>query len=120
MLHVALFEPDIPQNTGNVGRMCAYTQSRLHLIHPMGFTITDRHLKRSGMDYWHDIDLVEHANWDAFVASDRGPRRLWLMTTRGEQSLWDVAFADEDGLVFGKETTGSPEWLGILGVNGKS
>ena len=111
MLHVVLFEPDIPQNTGNVGRMCAYTGSRLHLIHPLGFTITDRHLKRSGMDYWREIDLVEHDDWQAFVASLQAPKRLWLMTAQGEQSLWEVSFADGDGLVFGKETTGSPDWL---------
>jgi tRNA (cytidine/uridine-2'-O-)-methyltransferase len=111
MLHVVLFQPEIPQNTGNIGRMCALTRSRLHLIHPLGFTITDRHLKRSGMDYWHALDVHHHADWAAFRASPAAPRRLWLFTTRTTRSYWDVSYADEDGLVFGNEGHGAPEWL---------
>ena len=111
MLHVILFQPDIPQNTGNVGRLCAVTRSRLHLIHPLGFTITDRHLKRSGMDYWKSLDVRHHENWEAFLACDSGPRRIWLFTTAARRSFWEVAFADGDGLLFGKETAGCPQWL---------
>jgi tRNA (cytidine/uridine-2'-O-)-methyltransferase len=111
MLHVILFQPDIPQNTGNVGRMCAVTRSRLHLIHPLGFRITDRHLRRAGMDYWYSLDVHEHDSFEAFLASPVGPQRLWLFSTHAEQSLWDVPFADGDGLLFGRETTGCPDWL---------
>jgi tRNA (cytidine/uridine-2'-O-)-methyltransferase len=111
MIHVVLFQPDIPQNTGNIGRLCAVTRSRLHLIHPLGFSITDKHLKRAGMDYWRQLDVHEHADWEAFLASPHAPKRLWLFTTKSEQSFWDVTYADGDGLVFGKETSGAPQWL---------
>jgi tRNA (cytidine/uridine-2'-O-)-methyltransferase len=111
MIHVVLFQPEIPQNTGNVGRMCALTRSRLHLIHPLGYTINDRNLRRAGMDYWYSLDVHEHANWAAFRASPVGPRRLWLFTTKTTQSFWSAPFADEDGLVFGSESAGAPDWL---------
>ncbi len=111
MLHIILFQPDIPQNTGNVGRLCAVTRSRLHLIHPLGFSISDRHLKRSGMDYWNCLDVHHHENWDQFLASDGGPRRIWLFTTKANRCFWDVSFVDDDGLLFGKETAGCPQWL---------
>ena len=111
MLHVILFQPDIPQNTGNVGRMCAVTQSRLHLIHPLGFEITDKHLRRSGMDYWRSLDIFEHDSWEAFRESPHGPQRIWLLSRHASRPMWDVSFADEDGLLFGKETTGCPPWL---------
>src|SRR5579884_3300840 len=81
MLHLVLFAPQIPQNTGNIGRLCALTRSRLHLIHPLGFKITDRHLKRAGMDYWYSLDVHHHADWAAFRASAAAPKRLWLFTT---------------------------------------
>jgi tRNA (cytidine/uridine-2'-O-)-methyltransferase len=111
VIHVVLFQPDIPQNTGNVGRMCAITKSRLHLIHPLGFRITDRHLKRAGMDYWKQLDVHEHQSWEAFLESPARPARTWLFTTHAERSLWDVQFADGDGLLFGRETSGVPGWL---------
>ena len=111
MLHVVLFEPEIAPNTGNVGRLCALTRSRLHLIHPLGFEITDKHLKRAGMDYWKSLDVHEHADWAAFRASALGPKRLWLFTTKTTQSFWGVQYADDDGLVFGNEGSGAPEWL---------
>ncbi len=111
MLHLVLFQPEIPPNTGNIGRLCALTRSRLHLVHPLGFTITDRQLKRAGMDYWHRLDVHHHADWAAFRASAAGPRRLWLFTTKAERSFWSAAFADGDGLVFGNEGAGAPGWL---------
>lgn len=111
MLHLILFQPEIPQNTGNVGRTCAITGSRLHLIHPLGFSITDRHLKRSGMDYWKQLDLHHHTDWEAFESSPFRPRRIWLFTTRGDRSLWEADFADGDGLLFGNEGHGCPDWL---------
>lgn len=111
MLHVVLFQPEIPQNTGNIGRMCALTGSRLHLIHPLGFEITDRHLRRAGMDYWKSLDVHHHADWAAFEASEAGPRRLWLFTTKTTRCFWDAGFEDGDGLVFGNEGHGAPVWL---------
>ncbi|MBP8255936.1 MAG: tRNA (cytidine(34)-2'-O)-methyltransferase [Opitutaceae bacterium] len=111
MIHVVLFQPEIPQNTGNIGRMCALTRSRLHLIHPLGYVINDRNLRRAGMDYWRSLDVHEHADWQAFRQSPVAPRRLWLFTTKVERSFWDIAFSDEDGLVFGNEGSGAPDWL---------
>jgi tRNA (cytidine/uridine-2'-O-)-methyltransferase len=111
MLHVVLFQPEIAPNTGNVGRMCAITRSRLHLIHPLGFVINDRNLRRAGMDYWRSLDVHEHANWDAFRASAVAPRRLWLLTTKTTRSFWDVRYEEGDGLVFGNEGAGAPDWL---------
>lgn len=111
MLHIVLYCPEIPQNTGNIGRMCAITQSRLHLIHPLGFTITDKHLRRSGMDYWHSLDLHHHENWEAFKKHEKAPARKWLLTTKATKTIWDVEFAEGDGLVFGNEGHGAPQWL---------
>lgn len=111
MLHVVLFQPEIAPNTGNVGRMCALTRTRLHLIHPLGFEINDKNLKRAGMDYWRSLDVHEHADWKAFLSSRFAPRRLWLFTTKTTQSFWDVRYAGEDGLVFGNESSGAPAWL---------
>ncbi len=111
MLHVVLFQPQIPQNTGNIGRMCAVTRSRLHLIHPLGFEVTDKNLKRAGMDYWYSLDVHHHADWTAFKASAVAPRRLWLFTTHATRTFWEVKYADGDGLVFGNEEAGAPDWL---------
>ncbi|HXA14862.1 MAG TPA: tRNA (cytidine(34)-2'-O)-methyltransferase [Opitutaceae bacterium] len=111
MLHLVLFAPQIPQNTGNIGRLCALTRSRLHLVRPLGFEINDRNLRRAGMDYWRSLDVHEHADWAAFRASAVAPRRLWLFTTKATKSFWDASFADGDGLVFGNEGEGAPAWL---------
>jgi|UniRef100_UPI00404B75B5 tRNA (cytidine/uridine-2'-O-)-methyltransferase len=111
MLHIVLFQPEIAPNTGNIGRMCALTKSRLHLIHPLGFEINDRNLKRAGMDYWRSLDVHEHADWPTFRASLLAPKRLWLFTTKTTQSFWSVDYQDGDGLLFGNEGSGAPEWL---------
>ncbi|MGH7944954.1 MAG: tRNA (cytidine(34)-2'-O)-methyltransferase [Opitutaceae bacterium] len=111
MLHVVLFQPEIAPNTGNIGRMCAVTRTRLHLIHPLGYEINDRNLRRAGMDYWKALDVHQHDDWAAFRASPHAPRRLWLFTTKAERTFWDVRFADEDGLVFGNESSGAPQWM---------
>jgi tRNA (cytidine/uridine-2'-O-)-methyltransferase len=112
-LHIVLFNPEIPQNTGNIGRLCAFTDARLHLIHPLGFTITDRHLKRSGMDYWKSLDVHHHADWEAFLGSPDAPAedRLWMFTTRATTPHWDASFEPGDGLLFGNEGHGCPPWL---------
>ncbi|HQU09145.1 MAG: tRNA (uridine(34)/cytosine(34)/5-carboxymethylaminomethyluridine(34)-2'-O)-methyltransferase TrmL [Verrucomicrobia bacterium 21-51-4] len=108
-LHIVLYCPQIAPNTGNIGRLCAITGARLHLIHPLGFTIDDRHLRRSGMDYWYHLDIVEHAHWDAFWQSPQRPQRLWLLTTKATQSHWDAQYMPGDGLLFGNEGHGAPE-----------
>jgi tRNA (cytidine/uridine-2'-O-)-methyltransferase len=111
MLHLVLFQPEIAPNTGNIGRLCALTRSRLHLVHPLGFVINDRNLRRAGMDYWKSLDVHEHADWGAFRASPHAPARLWLCTTKTTTSFWAARFADGDGLVFGNESSGAPDWL---------
>lgn len=112
-VHIILHNPKIPQNTGNIGRMCSIIGARLHLIHPLGFIITDSKLKRSGMDYWHELDIAHHRDWDAFKASPLAPNlgRVWLLTTKAERSLWDADFEFGDGLVFGAEDCGCPEYV---------
>lgn len=111
MLHIVLFQPQIPQNTGNIGRMCAVTRSRLHLIHPLGFEVTDKNLKRAGMDYWFSLDVHHHQDWAQFKASPVAPKRLWLFTTHATKTFWAPSYVDEDGLVFGNEESGAPDWL---------
>lgn len=91
--------------------MCALTKSRLHLIHPLGFEITDRNLRRAGMDYWFSLDVHEHADWKTFRTSPAAPKRIWLFTTKTTQSYWDVHYEEGDGLLFGNEGSGAPSWL---------
>jgi len=107
MMHVVLYEPLIPQNTGNIVRTCKSTGSVLHLIEPLGFEIEDKKLKRAGLDYWHDMDIRIHANFQEFCCANPGAR-LWLVETQGDACYHQAEFADGDYLVFGKETTGIP------------
>lgn len=109
MLHVALFEPEIPPNTGNIARLCAATASRLHLIGKLGFTIDDKQLKRAGLDYWPHIDLHRHATFEEFEGL--GFERLWVVDNPAPRNYTDVKFQDGDCLLFGKESTGLPESL---------
>jgi tRNA (cytidine/uridine-2'-O-)-methyltransferase len=109
-LHIALIEPEIPPNTGNVARLCAATGCRLHLVEPLGFSIDDRALKRAGLDYWHLVDLIVHPSLDAFLEAT-ADRTRWLLSTRAQRTYADAAFADGDVLVFGKETKGLPQSL---------
>ena len=110
-LQIILFEPEIPQNTGNVGRLCAFTGAKLHLIEPLGFSLDDRYLKRSGMDYWSHLDVSVHASWEAFRDSPDFPERIWLFTTHASQSFWEASFRPGDALLFGNEGHGCPDWL---------
>lgn len=107
MLHIALFEPEIPPNTGNVARLCAATGSRLHLIGKLGFRIDDKQLKRAGLDYWPYVDLVRHESFEAFEAI--GWERLWVIDNPAPRRHTDVRYRDGDCLLFGKESTGLPE-----------
>ena len=110
MLNIVLVEPEIPMNTGNIARTCAATRSRLHLIKPLGFDISDKAVKRAGLDYWHMVDLHVYENLDHFFAVNPQPD-LWLATTKAPRDYTQAKFADGCWLVFGKETAGLPEAL---------
>jgi tRNA (cytidine/uridine-2'-O-)-methyltransferase len=109
-LHIALVEPEIPPNTGNVARLCAATGCALHLVEPLGFRIDDRALKRAGLDYWEALGVVVHASLADFTAAFP-PQRCWFISTRGTRLYRDAPFARGDAIVFGKETRGLPEAL---------
>lgn len=113
MISVALFQPQIPPNTGNIARSCAATQTPLHLIGPLGFEISDRYLKRAGLDYWPAVDLHYHPSWQDFEAliSAELPSRLIAFTTRGQHNYSQFAFQPSDRLLFGRETTGLPDFV---------
>lgn len=109
-LNVVLVEPEIPPNTGNIARMCAATGSRLHLIEPLGFKITDAQLKRAGLDYWDAIAPVVHASWDDYLAAEK-PTRFHLFSTGGSKNVFTTDFQPGDHLVFGSETRGLSDEL---------
>ena len=109
-LHIALVEPEIPPNTGNVARLCAATGCALHLIEPLGFSIDDRELKRAGLDYWDAIDVVLHPSLDVFLERT-ADRTRWFFSTRAHRLYTQAAFATGDMLVFGRETQGLPDEL---------
>ena len=106
MLNIVLVEPEIPNNTGNIGRLCVGTESRLHLIKPYGFEITDKNLKRSGLDYWVHLDWNEYNNVDEWIAQIPDKSRVFLMSSHASKSIYDVEYQDGDWLVFGKESVG--------------
>ncbi len=108
-LNIVLVEPQIPQNTGNISRTCAATGARLHLVGPMGFTITDSQLKRAGLDYWHLLDITYYDSLAEFFEKNAGP--FYYFSTKAEQVYSDVTYPDGAYLVFGKETAGLPEEL---------
>jgi tRNA (cytidine/uridine-2'-O-)-methyltransferase len=109
MLNIVLVEPEIPNNTGNIGRLCVGTDSRLHLIHPLGFKITDAAVKRAGLDYWPHLELREYENADDWVKSVPDPSRVFLFSAKSEKSYYENEFRDGDWLVFGKESVGLSE-----------
>ena len=112
LFHVVLVEPEIPNNTGNIGRTCVTAGCALHLVHPLGFEVSNKACRRAGLDYWPRLDVTEHADWDAYaVVSSAPPARTWLFTTRTSRSVFDVEFAAGDHLVFGKESAGLPDGL---------
>lgn len=109
-LHIALVEPEIPPNTGNVARLCAATGCQLHLIEPLGFRIDDRELKRAGLDYWQHLGVAMHPSLEQFLSATVHLQR-WYLSTRGTRRYSDAAYAYGDVLVFGKETKGLPQTL---------
>ena len=111
MLHIVLIEPEIPPNTGNIGRLCLATGATLHLVKPLGFSLDDKTLKRAGLDYWHEVSVVL---WDSFAdlrAAQPADARFHFLTTKATRAYWDAEFHDGDFLVFGRETKGLPEPL---------
>ncbi|MBI1189103.1 MAG: tRNA (uridine(34)/cytosine(34)/5-carboxymethylaminomethyluridine(34)-2'-O)-methyltransferase TrmL [Tepidisphaera sp.] len=111
LFHVVLVEPEIPNNTGNIGRTCVATGCALHLVRPLGFDTSEKACRRAGLDYWPRLRVREHDSWDLFER-DVAPPRLWLLTTKTTRSVFDVTLLRGDALVFGKETAGlGPEFL---------
>ena len=112
-MHVVLYQPEIPPNTGSVARLCAATLTPLHLIEPLGFKIDDKHLKRAGLDYWEFVDLHVHSSWQQFLEKSTGKRLLYF-SKKASRSYTQLSFAQDDYLVFGPETRGLPEeWIAI-------
>ena len=105
--NIVLVEPEIPQNTGNIGRICVATGCRLHLIKPYGFILDDKHLRRAGMDYWGHLDVSEYENWDDFLS--RNPNAdMRFFSTKGERTYWQIDYPDDLYLVYGSESKGLP------------
>ena len=111
MLNVVLVEPEIPPNTGNIGRLCLATGAHLHLVKPLGFSIDDRALLRAGLDYWAEVKVTLWDSFDDLLASGVDKTRFFFLTTKATRTYWDERFRDGDFLVFGRETKGLPEPL---------
>lgn len=109
-LHVVLLEPEIPPNTGSIARTCAATRSKLHLIEPLGFRTDEHSIRRAGLDYWHLVEVTQHRSWDSFRAA-QPDLRLHFFSANATRSYLEADLAPGDGLVFGRESVGLPEWL---------
>ncbi len=107
-MHVVLYEPEIPPNTGSIARLCAATLTPLHLIEPLGFKIDDKHLKRAGLDYWEFVDLRVHESWHAFLRQGN-TKQLLFFSKRAAQSYTRAQYREDDFLIFGPETRGLPQ-----------
>lgn len=110
LFHIVLHEPEIPNNTGNIGRTCVATGSALHLIHPLGFDVSEKACRRAGLDYWARLDVHEHESWERYLAAC-DPKSIWLVSTRAQKPLYEADFKLGDHLVFGNETAGLPAEL---------
>ena len=113
--HIVLLNPEIPNNTGNIGRTAAATGCRLHVVHPIGFDMSAKARRRAGLDYWHLVSCREHESWETFLETER-PARLWLYSTHAGRPHWEAEMAPGDYLLFGRESGGVPEsihqWVG--------
>ena len=109
-INIALIEPEIPQNTGNIARTCAAVGASLHLVKPMGFTVDDKKLKRAGLDYWHELDITYYENLDEFLRVNSG-ESMYFYSTKAPRAYTEVKYPERVFLVFGKETKGLPETL---------
>lgn len=108
MINIVLYQPEIAANTGNVGRTCYLTNTRLHLIRPFGFILNDKNLRRVGLDYWKDVDLVVHDSFEDFVEYV-GDADVYIATTKGKKYYTEVSFKDGDYIMFGRESSGVDE-----------
>ena len=108
MLNIVLHEPEIPANTGNIGRTCVAAGARLHLIEPLGFQINEKQLKRAGLDYWDKLDVTTYVNFEDFLAKNPGAK-IYMATTKARKKYTDVKFEDDAYIMFGKESAGIPE-----------
>ena len=106
-LHIVLLHPEIPNNTGTIGRTAAATGCRLHIIHPISFDMSEKAVRRAGLDYWPLVDCRHHESWEAYLLS-AAPKRMWLYTTTSSRPHWEATFAPGDHLLFGNETSGAP------------
>lgn len=109
-MHIVLYQPEIPQNTGNIARTCAATSSTLHLIKPLGFSLADKYLKRAGLDYWHMMEYHVHENFEELL-SLYPDARMHFLSTKATKGYTEVTYGENDFLVFGCETRGLPESL---------
>lgn len=107
-MNIVLLEPEIPANTGNIGRTCAATGSRLHLIEPLGFRLTEKAIRRSGMDYWHELDVTRYADFEDFLRRNPGAK-LYMATTKAKRIYTEARYEPGSYLMFGKESAGIPE-----------
>lgn len=108
MLHVVLYQPEIPPNTGNIIRLCANTGATLHLIHPLGFSLEEKQLRRAGLDYHEWCEVLEYADWRDYLSKAQ-PKRIIAFTTKGRHNYAEYSFAEGDALLFGPETRGLPD-----------
>ncbi len=118
LLNVVLVEPEIPPNTGNIGRLCLAVGARLHLVGPLGFSLDAKHLRRAGLDYWSDVDLRSWSCFDEVCSAADPGAKFWFFTTTTDGSYWDVRYREGDYLVFGRESKGLPR--GLLDENRES
>ena len=107
-MNIVLLEPEIPMNTGNIGRTCVATGTRLHIIKPLGFDVSDKALKRSGLDYWKDIDVTYYENFEHFLEINKDAK-IFMATTKAKKTYADVTYSEDDFIMFGKESAGIPE-----------
>ena len=107
-MNIVLHQPEIPANTGNIGRTCVATGTALHLIEPLGFRLDEKSIKRAGMDYWEHLDVTRYINYEDFMQKNNSPR-IWYATTKAKQTYTDVSFGPDDFIMFGKESAGIPE-----------
>ena len=107
-MNIVLFQPEIPQNTGNIGRTCVATGTRLHLIEPLGFRLNEKSIKRAGMDYWEHLDVTRYINFEEFLEKNPGAK-IYMATTKGQHVYTEVKYEPDCYIMFGKESAGIPE-----------
>ena len=109
-MNIVLLEPEMPANTGNIGRTCVATATKLHLIEPLGFRLTDKYIKRTGLDYWEDLDVAVYMNYEEFLNLNKGAK-IYMATTKARHTYADVTYEPDCYIMFGKESAGIPEEL---------